>query len=150
MRGAFLSYPHQHEQHLILSPKPALPLLPSSKNMIPPFTNPKPEVHLDPSFSCARPLPYFHIQTRCLFTGTFPLLPYKRSGFYPWFGKIPWRREWLPTPVFLPGESHGQRNLVGCKELDTTEWLTLSLSQKRFLFYLPHPSPFCPSLGPWQ
>ena len=40
--------------------------------------------------------------------------------------KIPWRKEWLPTPVFLPGEFHGQRNLVGyspwgCKELDTTE-----------------------------
>ena len=28
-------------------------------------------------------------------------------------GKIPWRREWLPTPVFLPGESHGQRSLAG-------------------------------------
>ena len=28
-------------------------------------------------------------------------------------GKIPWRREWLPTPVFLPGEFHGQRSLVG-------------------------------------
>ena len=46
--------------------------------------------------------------------------------------KIPWRREWLPTPVFLPGESRGQRSLVGyspwChKELDTAEWLTLSL-----------------------
>ena len=40
--------------------------------------------------------------------------------------KIPWRREWLPTPVFLPGESHGQRRLVGyspegCKESDTTD-----------------------------
>ena len=31
----------------------------------------------------------------------------------PWVGKIPWRREWLPTPVFLPGESHGQRSLAG-------------------------------------
>ena len=30
-----------------------------------------------------------------------------RFGFNPWFGKIPWRREWQPTPVFLPGESHG-------------------------------------------
>ena len=30
-----------------------------------------------------------------------------------WVGKIPWRREWLPTAVFLPGESHGQRSLVG-------------------------------------
>ena len=34
-------------------------------------------------------------------------------GFDPWMGKIPWRRKWQPTPVFLPGESHGQRNLVG-------------------------------------
>ena len=38
---------------------------------------------------------------------------------------IPWRRKWLPIPVFMPGESHGQRNLVGynpwgCKELDMT------------------------------
>ena len=31
----------------------------------------------------------------------------------PWAGKIPWRREWQPTLVFLPGESHGQRSLVG-------------------------------------
>ena len=43
--------------------------------------------------------------------------------------KIPWRREWLPTPVFLPGEFHGQRSLVGyspwgCNESDTTERLT--------------------------
>ena len=43
--------------------------------------------------------------------------------------KIPWRRKWQPNPVFLPGEVHGQRNLVGynpwgCKESDTTEWLT--------------------------
>ena len=29
-------------------------------------------------------------------------------------GNIPWRREWQPTPVFLPGESHGKRRLVGC------------------------------------
>ena len=48
-----------------------------------------------------------------------------------WVGKIPWRRKWQPTPVFLPGKSHGQRSLVGCsprghKELDTTERLTLT------------------------
>ena len=40
--------------------------------------------------------------------------------------KIPWRSEWLPTPVFLPGEFHGQRSLAGyspwgLKESDTTE-----------------------------
>ena len=38
---------------------------------------------------------------------------HKRCGFYPWAGKIPWRRKWQPTPVFLPGESHGWRSLVG-------------------------------------
>ena len=43
-----------------------------------------------------------------------------------WVRKIPGRRKWQLTPVFLPGESHGQRNLVGYslwgrKELDTTE-----------------------------
>ena len=39
--------------------------------------------------------------------------PYKRSKFDPCVAKIPWRREQLPTPVFLPGESHGQRSTVG-------------------------------------
>ena len=44
----------------------------------------------------------------------------------PWVGKIPWRRALQPTPVFLPGESHGQRSLAGygpwgLKELDMTE-----------------------------
>ena len=52
----------------------------------------------------------------------------KRLGFDPWVKKIPWRRERQPTPVFLPGESHGQRSLLcyspwGHKELDKTEWL---------------------------
>ena len=37
----------------------------------------------------------------------------KRLRFNPWVGKIPWRRKWQPTPVFLPGESHGQSSLVG-------------------------------------
>ena len=38
---------------------------------------------------------------------------YRRPGFDPWVGKIPQRRKWQPTPVFLPGESHGQRSLAG-------------------------------------
>ena len=37
----------------------------------------------------------------------------KIPGFDPWVRKIPWRRVWVPTPVFLPGKSHGQRSLVG-------------------------------------
>jgi len=36
-----------------------------------------------------------------------------RDGFDPWVEKIPWRRAWQPTPVFLPGESPVQRSLVG-------------------------------------
>ena len=47
----------------------------------------------------------------------------------PWVGNIPWRKKWQPTPVFLPGKSHGQRSLTGyspwsCKEVDTTERLS--------------------------
>ena len=50
---------------------------------------------------------------------------HKRCRFNPWVRKIPWRRQWQPTPVFLPGESHGQRSLVGyspwcLKESDMT------------------------------
>ena len=50
----------------------------------------------------------------------------KRFRFNPWVGKIPWRRAWQPTLVFLPGESHGQRSLAGyspkgLKESDVTE-----------------------------
>ena len=50
----------------------------------------------------------------------------QETGFDPWVGKIPWRRKWQPTPVFLPREVHGQSNLVGYspwghKELDMTE-----------------------------
>ena len=38
---------------------------------------------------------------------------HRRYGFNSWVRKIPWRRAWQPTPVFLPGESRGQRSLVG-------------------------------------
>ena len=37
----------------------------------------------------------------------------RRYEFSPRFGKTPWRRAWQPTPVFLPGDSHGQRSLAG-------------------------------------
>ena len=55
----------------------------------------------------------------------------RRPVFDPWVRKIPWRREWQPIPVFLPGKSHGQRSLVGYspwgrKELDTTQLLNNS------------------------
>ena len=55
-----------------------------------------------------------------------------RPGFNPWFGKIPWRREQLPTPVFWPGEFHGQRRLAvyspwGSQRVGH-EWATFTLS----------------------
>ena len=51
------------------------------------------------------------------------------NWFDPSVGKIPWGRKWVPTPVFLPGESHGQKSLMGYspwghKESDTTEHLS--------------------------
>ena len=53
------------------------------------------------------------------------------AGSIPGLGRSPGEREWQPTPVFLSGEFHGQKSLAGCsrwgpRELDTTEWLTLS------------------------
>ena len=37
----------------------------------------------------------------------------RRCGFDPWVRKIPWRRKWQPTPVFLPGKAHRQRSMAG-------------------------------------
>ena len=47
-------------------------------------------------------------------SGKQPACQCRRCGFDPWVRKIPWRREWQPTPVFLSGKSHGQRSLAGC------------------------------------
>ena len=60
----------------------------------------------------------------------------KRRGLDPWVGKIPWRRKLQPTPVLLPGKSHGRRSLVGCRpwgleESDTTEQLPFHFSLSR-------------------
>ena len=54
------------------------------------------------------------------------------SSLIPWVRKIPWRRKWQCTPVFLPGKSHGQRSLAGyspqsCKVSDTTERLSMHM-----------------------
>ena len=60
---------------------------------------------------------------------TCQCMRHKTWGFDSWVRKIPWRRKWQPTPVFLPGEFCGQRSLVGYnpqarKESDVTEWLS--------------------------
>ena len=63
-----------------------------------------------------------------------------RPGFNPWVEKIPWRRKWQPTPVFLPGEFHKQRSLVGyspwdLKVSDTTfgRKVMIQLGKKQWL-----------------
>ena len=63
-------------------------------------------------------------------SGKEPTCQCKRPVFHPWVRKMPWGREWLPTPTpgFLPGESAGQRSLAGCspwgrKKLDMTWWI---------------------------
>ena len=53
----------------------------------------------------------------CLYCG--------RHRFYPWVGKIPWRRTWQPTPIFLPRESFGQRSRVGYSPWGTKSWTWL-------------------------
>ena len=64
-------------------------------------------------------LPWWHRQHRiCLQWG--------KPGFNPWVGKIPWRRERLPTPVFVPGESYGHRSLVGYSPRVTKSWTSQS------------------------
>ena len=88
-----------------------------------------------------------------------------RLGFYPWVGKIPWRREWQPTPVFLPGQSHAKRSLAGYspwghKELDTTEQLSIAQHGQTntctcffiavlFTIAKSWKRPKCPSIDEW-
>ena len=68
--------------------------------------------------------------------GKEPTCQCRRRRSHPWVGKIPWRRAWQPTAVFLPGESHGEKSLAGYnpqghKELDITEvklnWLNVKI-----------------------
>ena len=64
----------------------------------------------------------------------------KKPKFDSWVRKIPWRRKWQPTPVFLPGGFHGQRILTGykiwsSKELDMTEQTTHRMWKERFPYF---------------
>ena len=72
--------------------------------------------------------PWMILNSTSLVAQSAICLQFGRPGFYPWVGKIPWRKKWQPTPVSLPEKSHGQRSLVGCspwghKEPGTTEQL---------------------------
>ena len=83
----------------------------------------------------------------------------RRPGFNPWVKKIPWRTEWNPTPVFLPGKFHGHRSLVayrpwGHKRIrhdwatntftKTLWWLSLSTQRKTWSPFSGWKDPTCP------
>ena len=70
--------------------------------------------------SCYKKIPFLRGGFPCGSAGK-ERLQHRRPVFDPWVGKISWRRERLPTPVFRPGEFHGPDSPWGCKELDTTE-----------------------------
>ena len=64
----------------------------------------------------------------------------RRWEFGPWVGKIPWRRMWQPTPIFLAEKSHGQGSLAGYspwshKESDTTEWLSTYIVADAIIYF---------------
>jgi len=73
---------------------------------------------------------YIHTYIRQTFMYTWLKIPPAMQETWVWSlgWVIPWRREWQPTPVLLPGKFHGQRSLAGysawgCKQSDMTEWL---------------------------
>ena len=76
-------------------------------------------------------------------------------GFDPWVRKIPWRRKWKPTPVFLPGEFHGQREPGGLHPMGSPrvrhDWATNTHTHTIFYIHsrqiLPDPVNMCPFLG---
>ena len=60
----------------------------------------------------------------------------RRPGFDPWVRTIPWKKEWQPAPIFLPGESHGLRSLMGCSPGVTKSQTQLSSSHFHFVLCL--------------
>ena len=126
--------PHSSSHHLgsWYLKKPHTPgTLPASRFWSKKHCNDDPTLHLHQQGYCysnptsiLRSGTYFGLQLLLIVLMIHHGLPWWLSGkesacqcrrlrFDPWVGKMPWRRGWLPTSVFLPGESHGQRSLVG-------------------------------------
>ena len=77
---------------------------------------------------------------------TYQCRRHRSRGFSPWVGKIPWRRKWKPTPVFLPGKCHGQRSLAGYspwghKDSDTK--YTTNVTEEGLPWWLSGEEPAC-------
>ena len=76
-------------------------------------------------------------ESACQFRGC------RRPRFYPWVPKIPWRRKWQPTPVFLPRKCRGQRSLAGCSpwgRRESDSWVHVQLLDTAH----PHPPHILP------
>ena len=84
------------------------------------------------------------IRLPCWLTWQRICLQCRRPGFNPWVRKISWRREWLPTPVFLPGESHGQRSLLGYSPWGHKE--SDMMKKPHFHFHFFHHRYNCPDV----
>ena len=61
----------------------------------------------------------------------------RRLRFNPWVRKIPWIRKWQPTPVVLPGKSHGQRSLDGYSPSGSRVWHNLATKQQQWKKMIP-------------
>ena len=72
---------------------------------------------------------------------------HKRPGFDPWTGKILWRRKWAPTPLFLPGELHGQRSLAGGSPWCGRVWAGTYLTPACICFIFRDSKDFCGGWG---
>ena len=68
----------------------------------------------------------------------------------PWVGNIPWAKKWQPTPVFLPGDFHGQRNLAGYSPWDHKESETTEHAHTRCYTCVPSLLNFLPTSHPIQ
>ena len=74
---------------------------------------------------------------------------HKRHRFDPWVRKIPWRRAWQPTPMFLPGESHGQRSLVATVHGVTKSQTWLKWLSMHAYTHMPTPTLYQKKMG-WR
>ena len=134
---ALLSMEFSRQEHWSWLPFPTLGIFLTQES------NPHAECFLHwqvdsvPPVPPGKPAPHFKLWAIITTSPGFPLVAQtvknmpamQETWLWPWVGKIPWRREQRPTPVFLPGEFHGQQSLVGysprcCKESDMTEQLT--------------------------
>ena len=95
---------------------------------------------------CNRANTHTHAHTHTHKAAKYQISQVKEFSAFLCMGKIKgfcWRRKWQPTPVFLPGESHGQRSLVGYspwshKEVDTTDQITHTHTHTRVSVHLTH------------